>query len=104
MSSRTKHVNGDGVGARLEALKTDLDAIQQDMRGLMADMKGVAANGVTDAMETAANFASEATDKVEAWTADGVGSVRAAVRKQPLAACAISMSAGALIGTWLLRR
>lgn len=104
MAIRHKRVNGNGVEARLEALKGDLDALQEDMRGLLTDVKGVASNGVTEAMQTARIAASEAAERVEDWANDNADSVRAAVRKQPLAACALSMSAGALIGALLLRR
>jgi ElaB/YqjD/DUF883 family membrane-anchored ribosome-binding protein len=104
MTSKQRHVNGNGVEARLEALKADLDALQDDMRGLLTDVKGVASNGVTEAMQTARTAASEAAERVEDWANDNADSVRAAVRKQPLAACALSMSAGALIGALLLRR
>jgi len=99
-----KRVNGNGVEARLEALKADLDTLQQDMRGLLADVKGIAADGVAEAMHTASDAASEAADQAQEWATDNVDSLRTVVRKQPIAACALSMSAGALLGALLLRR
>jgi ElaB/YqjD/DUF883 family membrane-anchored ribosome-binding protein len=103
MAMRHERVSGNGVEARLEALKSDLDALQEDMRGLLTDVKGVASNGVADAMHIATATAGDAVERVEDWANDNADVVRAAVRKQPLAACALSMSAGALIGALFLR-
>ena len=104
MAIRSKRVNGNGVEARLEALKSDLDTLQQDMRGLLADVKGIATDGVHEAVQTASNMAEEAAGRAQEWANDNVDSLRSTVRKQPLAACALSMSAGALLGALLLRR
>ena len=47
--------------------------------------------------------ASEAVERVEEWGNENLEPVREAVRTQPLAACMLSMSAGAIIGALLLR-
>jgi len=54
---------------------------------------------VNGAIETA----SEAVDRVGEWGNENLDGVRTAVRTQPLAACMLSMSAGAIIGALLLR-
>lgn len=104
MAMRARRINGNGVEARLEALKSDLETLQQDMRGLLSDVKGLAADGVSDAIQSANDMASDAAERAQEWADDNVDSLRATVRRQPLAACALSMSAGALLGAILLRR
>ena len=95
--------NGSDVQARLNSLRGDLDALQQDMRGLMTDMGGAATEQVQGAVNGAIESASEAVERVSDWSNENLDGVRQVVRMQPLAACAISMSAGALIGALLLR-
>lgn len=95
--------NGSDVQARLNSLRGDLDALQQDMRGLVNDVGGVASEQVQGAVNGAIELASEAVERVGDWSNENLDGVREAVRLQPLAACAISMSAGALIGALLLR-
>jgi ElaB/YqjD/DUF883 family membrane-anchored ribosome-binding protein len=101
-----KHRNGRNstdVQARLNSLRGDLDALQQDMRGLVNDVGGVASEQVQEAVNGAIESASEAVERVSDWSNENLNGVRQAVRMQPLAACAISMSAGAIIGALLLR-
>jgi hypothetical protein len=78
--------------SRLNSLRTDFDALQQDVRGLANDVGDVATEQVQGAM-----------DRVSEWSSENLKNVRTAVKTQPLAACMLSMSAGALIGAWLLR-
>jgi hypothetical protein len=54
---------------------------------------------MSDAMDTA----SDAAQRVGEWGTENLKGVRTAVKSQPLAACMLSMSAGALIGALLLR-
>ncbi len=54
---------------------------------------------MNDAMDTA----SDAAERVSEWGSENLNGVRSAVKGQPLAACMLSMSAGALIGALLLR-
>jgi ElaB/YqjD/DUF883 family membrane-anchored ribosome-binding protein len=91
--------NGSEVQARLSSLRADLDALQQDMRGLVSDVGDAASEQVNGAIESA----SEAVDRVGEWGNENLDGVRQAVRTQPLAACMLSMSAGAIIGALLLR-
>jgi len=95
--------NGSEVQARLNALRSDLDALQKDMRGLMSDVGDVASKEVQGAMGGAIHSAQEAAERLEDWGTENLDGVRDAVRTQPLAACVLSMSAGALIGALLLR-
>ena len=78
--------------SRLNSLRADFDALQQDVRGLASDVGDVATEQVQGAM-----------DRVSEWGTENLKGVRVAVKTQPLAACMLSMSAGALIGAWLLR-
>lgn len=96
--------NGHDVQQRLDALRGDLDALQADMRGLIHDAGNEAQARVNGAVSNAKQYAKDKADEVEEWGEENVESMRDAVRTQPLAACAISMSAGALIGALFLRR
>jgi ElaB/YqjD/DUF883 family membrane-anchored ribosome-binding protein len=103
---RRKRKNGSEVQARLNALRADLDALQKDMRGLVSDVgdvASVASKEVQGAMGGAIHSAQEAAERLEDWGNENLDGVRDAVRTQPLAACVLSMSAGALIGALLLR-
>ena len=95
--------NGANVQARLSSLRDDLDALQQDMRGLVNDVGGAASEQVQGVVNGAIDSASEAVERVSEWSKENLDGVRQAVRIQPLAACALSISAGAIIGALLLR-
>lgn len=82
--------------ARLHALKGDFEALQRDMR-LLLDSLG------TDASHRVMKATSGAATHVEQFANDGVETVKEGIRAQPLAAIALSMSAGAVLGS-LLRR
>lgn len=82
--------------SRLDALRGDLETLQRDMR-LLLDSIG------TEAGERVASATNGAAHQVEEWTNDGVATVRETIRAQPLAAIALSMSAGAVLSS-LLRR
>jgi len=88
--------NRSQTEARLQALKGDFEALQRDMR-LLLDSLG------TDASARVMSATNGAADQVEEWANGGVETVRQSIRSQPLAAIAISMSAGAVISS-LLRR
>jgi ElaB/YqjD/DUF883 family membrane-anchored ribosome-binding protein len=100
---RAKNGNGRDVQARLESLKADLDALQQDMRGLVGDVGTMAGDQMQGAMNGAMESAQDVVDRLNEWNHDNLDGVRTAVRAQPLAACMLSMSAGAVIGALLLR-
>jgi hypothetical protein len=91
--------HGADLQARLTSLREDLDLLQQDVRGLVSDVGDVA----TDQVHTVVNGASDTVERVTEWGTDNLEGVRDAVRTQPLAACVLSMSAGAIIGALLLR-
>jgi ElaB/YqjD/DUF883 family membrane-anchored ribosome-binding protein len=50
------------------------------------------------------DMADQITSQVEDWTNDNAEQLRETVREQPLAACAVAMGIGALLGVILLRR
>ena len=91
------------VQARLSSVRADLDALQHDVRGLVSDMGEIASERAQGAMNDAMETAYETADRVGEWGNENLDGVRRAVRTQPLAACMISMSAGAIIGALLLR-
>ena len=84
------------IQTRLEDLKSDFLALQEDMRGL--------AEGVGDAASDVVHTTNRAAENALDWTNDNIGSLQDSVRKQPLAAVVLSMSAGALVGALLSRR
>jgi len=97
------HNGGIDVQGRLNALRADLDALQQDIGGLMSDVGGAASTQVQGVVNGAMETASDAVDRASEWGNENLEGVRGAVRTQPLAACMLSMSAGAIIGALLLR-
>ena len=88
--------NGTDSAAHLNALKKDLDALQRDMRLLVEKVASTTSEQVV-------NAANGAVKDVEEWAGDGTETVRDMIRSQPLAAIALSMSAGAALSL-LLRR
>ena len=101
---RRKNGNSNSdVQTRLGALRADLDALQQDIGALVSDVGEAASEQVQGAVSAAKESASEAVERVEEWGNENLEPVREAVRTQPLAACVLSMSAGAIIGALLLR-
>jgi ElaB/YqjD/DUF883 family membrane-anchored ribosome-binding protein len=103
MARRKSKSNGHDLQERLDALRGDLGALQKDLRGLLSDA-GETANGqIHDAVRSALRSVEDVADRVEEWGSDNLDTVRDAVRSQPLAAVALSMSAGALLGALFLR-
>jgi ElaB/YqjD/DUF883 family membrane-anchored ribosome-binding protein len=94
---------GDDVSARLKSMRSDLDALQENMRGLLNDVGDAAGDQVQGAMRNAAQSAHGAVDRVEEWGNESLDGMRKTVRGRPLAACALSVGAGALLGAILLR-
>ena len=115
MAGRPKKNDTKNIDKRLGALRSELDALQGDMKGLAGDVADVADGRVHVAMRNAENVAErayrlaeeaveQAADDVETWTNGNLDSVRESVRAQPLAAIALSMGAGALLGAIFSRR
>ena len=101
--SKNGRNGGTHVQGRLNSLRADLDALQQDLGGLVSDVGGAASNQVQGVVNGAIDSASDAVDRVSEWGTENLDGMRQAVRTQPLAACMLSMSAGAIIGALLLR-
>jgi len=95
--------NGADLQTRLSSLREDLDNLQQDVRGLVSDVGDAASDQVNTVVNGAIGTASETVGRVTEWSADNLEGVREAVRTHTLAACVLSMSAGAIIGALLLR-
>src|SRR5579871_2974512 len=101
---RTKTVKAStGMQSRLNSLRADFDALQNDVRGLASDVGDVASTQVQGLMNDAIGTATPAADRIGEWGSENINTVRKAVKTQPLAACMLSMSAGAIIGALLLR-
>ena len=86
-------------GARdvhLDDLKKDLAALQRDVLRLIEKAGASAGEHVTAAANGAAH-------NVEEWAGESANSVRDMIRAQPMAAIALSISAGAALSL-LLRR
>lgn len=96
---RTVKTSNTGMQSRLNSLRADFDALQNDVRGLASDVGDAASTQVQDIMSDAI----DTVDRVSEWSTENLNGVRSAVKSQPLAACMLSMSAGALIGALLLR-
>jgi ElaB/YqjD/DUF883 family membrane-anchored ribosome-binding protein len=102
--ARRRKGNGHDLQGRLDALRDDLGTLQKDLRGLLSDAGGVANDQVHKTVNGALSSLEDVTDRIEDWGTENIEGVRDAVRAQPLAAIALSMSAGALIGALFLRR
>jgi ElaB/YqjD/DUF883 family membrane-anchored ribosome-binding protein len=92
--------NGFGehhLDARLKSLREDLGALQSDVLGLMNEVGAAASDQVQGAMR-------ETADRVENWGNEKLPSMGKIVRGNPFAACAVLLSAGAVLGAILSRR
>lgn len=103
------------VETRLGALRTDLGALQAEVKNGVGDVGDVAGERAGAVVQSAGELAERAlrlaeetamdwAGDVEDWTSDNVESARDTVRAQPLAAIALAVGAGALIGAIFLRR
>ncbi len=101
MAPTRKRKNGHDLDAKLQALRSDFETLQGNMRKLVESVGEVA--GVSDVANGAANAATETAGQVEHWAEEQADGVRGAIRQQPFTAIALSMGAGAILGT-LLRR
>ncbi len=101
--------------SRLDALVADLEALQADVRGLAQGVGAEANDRVTSAIKSAEvrvasavkaaeEAAEQAVEQAEEWATENLDSLRENVREQPLAALAVSMGVGALLGVLFLRR
>jgi ElaB/YqjD/DUF883 family membrane-anchored ribosome-binding protein len=115
MTDHKKRNGTKNINKRLGALRSELDTLQGDMKGLAGDVTDIADGRVHLAVRNAENVAErayrlaeeaveQAAGDVETWTNDNLDSARESVRAQPLAAIALSMGAGALLGAIFLRR
>lgn len=98
------HSEPGSLHARMKTLREDLGALEKDVRGLVGDVGEAAGEQVQSAMNGAAQSAREAADRMESWGSMKMPGMRKMVRSQPFAACAIALSAGALLSALLLRR
>ncbi len=101
-----------GVG---EVAFEQADGAKSYVNGAVADAQSYAEDSVAKAqqyaharlnkaLKDAEDMVDRLSDEVEGWASENVDNARETIRNQPLAACVLSMSAGALIGALLLRR
>jgi ElaB/YqjD/DUF883 family membrane-anchored ribosome-binding protein len=101
MPRRSRRTEGpEQVENRLSALRQDLEALQQDMRGLGEGVGEAAQERLREALKATENLAAQ----MDEWTSENLDSLKETIREQPLAACAISLGIGALLGALILRR
>jgi len=102
-------------GQKLSALRADLDALQDDMKNVVGDVGNVASGAAQAAVASAREMAERAyrlaheardtvTDEFEEWSDENLESMRDQVRSKPMAAVAVSLLAGLIVGAILLRR
>jgi ElaB/YqjD/DUF883 family membrane-anchored ribosome-binding protein len=92
------------LGRRIETLREDIETLQDNMRTLVTDAGGAANEGVNEAVRATEFAAQQVLEEVEEWADDNVNSLRDQIREQPIAACIVSLAAGALLGALFLRR
>jgi len=96
--------SGTNLQSRLGALREDLEALQTDMRSLAGDAGDAASAKMNATLNDAMESVQDLTERLEVWGEDHIESVRSSVREQPLAACALAMGIGTLLGAVFLRR
>ncbi len=101
---KKKPADGDELQARLAALRADLEALQDNLKGLAGDAGDAATVKMNAAINDAMDSVQDMAERAEDWGEDHLVAVRESVREQPLAACALAMGAGALLGAILFRR
>jgi len=99
---------------KLSALRADLDVLQDNMKSVLGDVGNVATDAAQAAVASAKEMAERAyrlaeearetvTDEFEEWSDENLESIREQVRSKPMAAVAMSLLAGAIVGAFLSR-
>jgi ElaB/YqjD/DUF883 family membrane-anchored ribosome-binding protein len=115
MPAKKANTKKKTVEARLGVLRSDLEALQTEVKNGAGEVGEVAEARAGAVVQSAGELAERAfllaeetaTDwagDVEDWTNDNLESARESVRTQPLAAVALAVGAGALLGAIFLRR
>ncbi len=102
-SNGTKRNERD-LQARLDALRADLRALQNDMRGLADGVGDAAGERIAEMLRTTEDMAGQVAGELGDWTNDNIANLRKTIREQPLLACGLAMSVGAIFGALLSRR
>ena len=96
-----KHKDGHGVEASFKALQSDISALQAKIGDLAVEMGHSTHDGIARAMHSAGQTAEDVARQAAGMGEDGAGFVRKTIRAKPLAAMALSISAGAVISSLL---
>jgi ElaB/YqjD/DUF883 family membrane-anchored ribosome-binding protein len=103
------------AGSAVEVAQENSERARSFAAGILSGARSRAGDGATaarrytqkrlsKALQDAEDVVDRLSDEVEGWAGENADSARETIRNQPLAACVLSMSAGALIGALLLRR
>jgi len=95
--------NGRQFDARITELQEDFQSLQSAFGSLLDHMAQDTSESMTGAAKAAGDTIYDVADQVETWSEAGTETVRGAIRTQPLAAIALSMGAGALLGAYMRR-
>lgn len=98
-----RKTNGRQVDDRISELQEDFESLQHAFASLLDHMAQDTSEGMAGAAKTASDAIAGAAGQVETWSEAGTETVRGAIRTQPLAAIALSMGAGALLGAYMRR-
>ena len=115
MAGRKRTTAAKRIDTRLSALRSDLDSLPDHAKGFAGEVGNVANDGAQAAIEAARKIAERAyrladevassmTDDVEEWATNNLDAARETVREKPLAAMALALGVGALLGAIMLRR
>jgi ElaB/YqjD/DUF883 family membrane-anchored ribosome-binding protein len=99
---------GEVASEQADGAKTYVDGAMSDAQSYaqsrVAEAQKYAQDRINRALADAEEMVDRLSGEVEDWASENVDTARDTIRSQPLAACVLSMSAGALIGALLLRR
>lgn len=91
----------DGAKSYVNGAIDDAQVYAQDR---LTEAQKFAQVRINKALKDAQSMVDRLSEEAEGWATENVDTARETIRNQPLAACVLSMSAGALIGALLLRR
>lgn len=100
---QSRKSNGHKFDARIVELQEDFESLQNAFGSLLDHMAQNTSEGLSGAAQSAGETISDAATQMETWSEAGTETVRGAIRTQPLAAIALSMGAGALLGAYMRR-
>ncbi|HEX2594492.1 MAG TPA: hypothetical protein VHL34_23520 [Rhizomicrobium sp.] len=99
---------GDVAGEQVNGARSYVDGVIADTQSYAQDRVSSAQKyaqaRLNKVLSDAQDMVDRLSDETEVWASDNAETARETIRNQPLAACVLALSAGALIGALLLRR